>query len=251
VSVYVPEVSRLESVSPAWPAAVPLYVPDPRSSRAKLAAGVPPLLAAAAGPVLPTNAAMSSAKVTISVAERRGFMSSSSARGRLRLESDTVSPFARPDLFWSTEQTAAKLRDPQVRIVDCRFTFEGDAHPEYLGGHLPGAVHCDWARDLSAPPPASGHPRWMLQAPDAFARTMSRFGIGNDTTVLGYDAEGGHHAARLWLALRRFGHDKMAVMEGGIQKWLAEGRPLEKGETTVAPATFIARPRDGLIATKD
>ncbi|TMC04458.1 MAG: sulfurtransferase, partial [Chloroflexi bacterium] len=69
-----------------------------------------------------------------------------------------MSPFARPDLFWSTEQTAAKLRDPHLRVVDCRFVFEGDAHPEYLSGHLPGAVHCDWARDLSAPPPTSGHP---------------------------------------------------------------------------------------------
>jgi len=162
-----------------------------------------------------------------------------------------VSPLARPNLFWSTEQAAAKLRDPQVRIVDCRFVFEGDAHPEYLGGHLPGAVHCEWARDLSAPPPASGHPRWMLQAPDDFARTMSRLGIDNDTMVLGYDAEGGHHAARLWLALRRYGHDRMAVMEGGIQKWIAEGRPLEKGETKVAPARFVPHPRDDVIATKD
>ena len=162
-----------------------------------------------------------------------------------------MSPFARPDLFWSTEQTAAKLRDPKVRVVDCRFTFEGDAGPDYLGGHLPGAVHCDWSRDLSAPPPASGHPRWMLQGPDAFAQTMSRLGIGNETMVVGYDAEGGHHAARLWLALRRYGHDKMAIMEGGIQKWTAEGRPLEKGEAKVAPAKFVPHPREGVIATKD
>jgi len=162
-----------------------------------------------------------------------------------------VSPFARPDLFWSTEQTAAKLRDPKVRVVDCRFSFEADARQDYLSGHLPGAVHCDWSRDLSAPPPASGHPRWMLQGPDAFAQTMSRLGIGNETMVVGYDAEGGHHAARLWLALRRYGHDKMAVMEGGIQKWTAEGRPLEKGETMVAAAKFVAHPREGVIASKE
>jgi thiosulfate/3-mercaptopyruvate sulfurtransferase len=162
-----------------------------------------------------------------------------------------VSPFARPGLFWSTEQTAAKLRDPNVRVVDCRFSFEGDARQDYLSGHLPGAVHCNWSTDLSAPPPASGHPRWMLQGPDAFARTMGRLGIGNDTTVVGYDAEGGHHAARLWLALRRYGHDRMAVMEGGIQKWIAEGRPLERGDTAVAPARFVPRPREGVVATKE
>ena len=162
-----------------------------------------------------------------------------------------MSPFARPDLFWSTEQTAARLRDPGVRIVDCRFSFDADAHQDYLRGHLPGAVHCDWSTDLSAPPPASGHPLWMLQGPDEFAKTMGRLGIGTDTTVVGYDAEGGHHAARLWLALRRYGHDKMAVLEGGIQKWTAEGRPLEKGETKVAPARFVPHPRGGVIATKD
>ncbi|MDP9251612.1 MAG: sulfurtransferase [Chloroflexota bacterium] len=162
-----------------------------------------------------------------------------------------MSPFARPDLFWSTEQAATKLRDPKVRVVDCRFSFEADAKQDYLNGHLPGAVHCDWSRDLSAATPASGHPRWMLQGPDEFAQTMSRLGIGNDTMVVGYDAEGGHHAARLWLALRRYGHDKMAVMEGGIQKWTAENRLLEKGETKVAAARFTPHPREGVIASKE
>ena len=80
---------------------------------------------------------------------------------------------------------------------------------------------------------------------------MARLGIGNDTMVVGYDAEGGHHAARLWLALRRYGHDKMAVMEGGIQKWIAEGRPVEKGEVTAKPARFVPHPREGVIASKD
>jgi len=162
-----------------------------------------------------------------------------------------VTPFARPDLFWSTEQTAEKLRDPNVRIVDCRFSFEGDARNDYLAGHLPGAVHCNWSTDLSAPTPASGHPRWMLLGPDEFAKAMSRLGIGNDTMVVGYDAEGGHHAARLWLGLRRYGHDRMAVMEGGIQKWTAEGHPLEKGDVTAKPARFVPHPREGVIATKE
>src|SRR5436189_5141894 len=128
-----------------------------------------------------------------------------------------MSALARPDLFISTAQVAERLRDPEVRVVDCRFSFESDASEDYLAGHLPGAVHCAWSRDLSAPPPASGHPLYMLLGPKEFAAAMSRLGIGNDTFVIGYDAEGGHHAARLWVALRRYGHDKMAVMEGGIQ----------------------------------
>jgi len=162
-----------------------------------------------------------------------------------------VSGLARPELFTSTAQVAERLGDPTVRIVDCRFTFEGDAKADYVAGHIPGAVHCDWSRDLSAPPPASGHPRYMLLGPADFARAMSRLGIGNDTEVIGYDAEGGHHAARLWVALRRYGHDKMSVMEGGIQKWKREGRPLEPGEATATQAMFVPHPREGVLASKD
>jgi thiosulfate/3-mercaptopyruvate sulfurtransferase len=112
-------------------------------------------------------------------------------------------------------------------------------------------VHVDWSRDIAAPPPSSGHPKYMLSAPSDFAATMGRLGIGDDTFVVGYDAEGGHHAARLWLALRRYGHDGMAVMEGGIQKWVREGRPVEPGEVSVKPLTFTPRPREGVIATKE
>lgn len=161
-----------------------------------------------------------------------------------------MSPLARPELVWSTDEVAARLGDDRVRLVDCRFHFDQDMREEYLGGHLPGAAYVCWTTDLSAPEPPSGHPRWMLLAPDAFERLMVRSGISNDTLVVGYDTEGGHHAARLWLALRRYGHDACAIMEGGIQKWVREGRPLERGEVTVAPGRFAARPRDGVVATK-
>jgi thiosulfate/3-mercaptopyruvate sulfurtransferase len=162
-----------------------------------------------------------------------------------------VSTLARANPFWSTERVASAIGDPRVRVVDCRFSFDRDMRPHYLEGHLPGAVYLSWAEDLSAPPPPSGHPRWMLQGAGAFARTISRLGIGGETMVVGYDAEGGHHAARLWLALRRYGHDGMAVMEGGIQKWIAESRPLESGEVAVKPAAFTPRPREGVVATKE
>jgi thiosulfate/3-mercaptopyruvate sulfurtransferase len=162
-----------------------------------------------------------------------------------------VSGLPRAELFWTTERVAASLGDPDLRIVDCRFSFEEDMRPRYLAGHLPGAVYVNWADDLSAPPPPSGHPRWMLPGPEEFSRRMSRLGIGNRTMVVGYDAEGGHHAARLWLGLRRYGHSGMAIMEGGIQKWVAEGRALESGEVRVIPETFTPRPRDDVIATKE
>ncbi len=163
-----------------------------------------------------------------------------------------MSALARADLFWSTERVASAIGDRGVRIVDCRFSFDEDMRSRYTEGHIPGAVYLNWAEDLSVPPPASGHPRWMLLGADAFAQAMTRVGIGDDTMVVGYDSEGGHHAARLWLALRRFGHDRMSVMEGGIQKWIAEGRPLESGTRSIEkPAVFTPRPREGVIASKE
>src|SRR2546429_882548 len=163
----------------------------------------------------------------------------------------SVSTLPRGELFWPTERVAAAIGDPGVRVVDCRFSFDEDMRSRYVDGHLPGAVYVNWAEDLSAPAPESGHPRWMLQSADEFARAMSRLGIGDDTMVVGYDAEGGHHAARLWLGLRRYGHDRMAVMEGGIQKWQREGQPTEAGEVRVAAATFTPRPREGVLASKE
>lgn len=146
---------------------------------------------------------------------------------------------------------AARLTDPGVRIVDCRFSFDGDARAGYVAGHLPGAVYCDWSTDIAAPPPPSGHPRWMLASPEDFARAMGRLGISNDTTVVAYDSEGGHSAARLWLGLRRYGHDACVVVEGGIEKWRREGRPIEHGEVHVAAGRFVPRPRGGVLASKE
>lgn len=159
--------------------------------------------------------------------------------------------FVRPEVFLSTADVAKRLGAPGVRVVDCRFRFDGDARADYLAGHLPGAVHCEWSRDLSAPPPPSGHPMYMLLGADEFAERMATLGISNDTHVIAYDAEGGHHGARLWLALRRYGHDRAAVMEGGIEKWIAEARPVEPGEVRVPRATFTPRPRGGVLASKD
>ncbi len=166
-----------------------------------------------------------------------------------------MSPLARPELFWPTERAAAALGRPDVRVVDCRAALGSDsgpvdAHETYLAGHLPGAVHCQWTYDLSAPPPPSGHPLFMLVGPADFASTMARLGIGTNTFVLAYDSEGGHHAARLWVALRRYGHDRFAVIEGGLEKWRAEQRPLDAGEVTVPPAAFTPRPTPGVLASR-
>src|SRR5438132_12136821 len=109
------------------------------------------------------------------------------------------------ELFWSTERVAEHLHDPAVRIVDCRFRLEEDLRAAYLAGHVPGAVYLNWANDISAPPPPSGHPRCRLAGPAEVARARARVAVGDETMGVGSAAGGGHHAARLGLGLRRDG----------------------------------------------
>ena len=80
---------------------------------------------------------------------------------------------------------------------------------------------------------------------------MERLGIGDGTTVVVYDDQGGTWAARLWWALRYYGHDDAKILDGGLTKWTAEGRALEIRTPTYAAETFRARTRPELIATRD
>lgn len=146
------------------------------------------------------------------------------------------------------DELAARLGEPKLRIVDGRFSFDTDLRADYREGHVPGAVYCNWADDLSDPPSPV---RWMIASPERFAAAMSRFGIGDDTRVVAYDAEGGHHAARLWWGLRYFGHGDVALLHGGIQAWVAAKKPLESGDAPEYHATFTPRVRPALRATKE
>ncbi len=146
---------------------------------------------------------------------------------------------------------ADHLDDPSVRVVDCRWYLRpfddrcGDE--EHRAGHIPNAVHLRWDTQLADP----DDPAHMLADPERFARAMEAAGIGDDTFVVTYDD---HHvpvAARVWWALRAYDHDAVAVLDGGITRWVAEGHPLTT-EQTRAPsgATFTARLRADRYATK-
>jgi thiosulfate/3-mercaptopyruvate sulfurtransferase len=163
------------------------------------------------------------------------------------LRSREVDAWASDDLI-EVEELAESIGDESLRIVDCRFAFDRDMREDYRAGHIPGAVYCSWADDLSDPPTPV---RWQIASPQRFAAAMSRLGIGDDTSVVAYDAEGGHHAARLWWALRYYGHDAVAILHGGIQAWTAAGHALEAGEPRPHAARFTPRPRPELRATKD
>lgn len=151
----------------------------------------------------------------------------------------------------STAWLADHLDDPGVRVVDCRWylrPFDGrNGDDEYRAGHLPGAVHLRWDTELADP----DRPASMLAGPERFAAAMSRVGIGDDTVVVTYDDQHVPVAARVWWALRVYGHDAVAVLDGGITQWVAEGRPLTTAVPSVAPATFTPRFRRDRYATKE
>jgi thiosulfate/3-mercaptopyruvate sulfurtransferase len=129
------------------------------------------------------------------------------------------------------------------RFVDCRWELGNPARGRelYLEGHIPGAAFLDVERDLSAPPatPGGRHP---LPAPEDFARAAGGAGIGPGVFVVAYDQDMNGGAARLWWLLRHFGHDEVAVLDGGIGAWLG---PLRSGEEEVEPAEFSLRVREG------
>ena len=132
--------------------------------------------------------------------------------------------------------------DPRVAILDCRFDLlDPDAGPRaYATGHIPAAQYVHLARDLSAPV-SSASGRHPLPSPQLFAAKMGRLGIGNDTQVVAYDAANGSFASRLWWMLRWMGHAAVAVLDGGLNAWLASGGALESGRPEPVPALFSPR----------
>jgi thiosulfate/3-mercaptopyruvate sulfurtransferase len=128
----------------------------------------------------------------------------------------------------------------RYQFVDCRWDIDDVERGRalYEAGHVPGASFLDLDRDLSAPPgPRGRHP---LPEPDHFARAASRAGIGDGVFVVAYGNMGS--AERLWWLLRHFGHDAVAVLDGGIDVWRG---PLETGWPEIETREFVPRPRAG------
>lgn len=117
-------------------------------------------------------------------------------------------------------------------------------HESYLlSGHLPGAVFADLIDELSDPEGA-----YPFTRPSAarFAAAVGALGIDNDTSVVVYDSVVGQWAARVWWLFRAFGYDRVAVLDGGLKKWIAEERETDIGHVEPSPRTFIAAERAGL-----
>jgi thiosulfate/3-mercaptopyruvate sulfurtransferase len=154
----------------------------------------------------------------------------------------------------STGWLADHLRDPDLRVVDVRWYLDPArrARDAYAAGHIPGAVFLDVDRDLSAPGGGRGRPAGRHPWPPAeqVARVMGEAGIGPGVRVVACDDQAGATAARLWYLLRAHGHDDVAVLDGGLAKWQAEGRSLDTALPSPAPAVFKAQPRPGWVVTK-
>jgi len=144
---------------------------------------------------------------------------------------------------------ADRLADPDLVVVDLRWDEQGRGRERYEAGHIEGAVFLDWASDLVDP--AHRH-AFMLAPPERLADTLGRCGIDDDSLVVAY-AEGGHSGPfRLWWACRVYGHeDQVRMLDGGIDRWIAEGHPLSTAPPKLQAGTWTPRPtiRPGLVAT--
>jgi thiosulfate/3-mercaptopyruvate sulfurtransferase len=155
------------------------------------------------------------------------------------------------DDFVSTEWLADNLGAEDLAIVDCTAflpTTPRDAKAEFLAAHIPGARFLDIAEvaDKSHPAPH------MLPSAADFGSAMERMGVGRDERIVVYDNSPLRTAARGWFMFRHFGAARVAVLDGGLGKWIAEGRPVESGEARDRPGRrFEAAEADGEVVSKD
>lgn len=157
-----------------------------------------------------------------------------------------------PALLVSTQELADRLGDSSIVICDCRHDLMDleKGRRAYAEGHIPGAHFLHLDEDLSGTKTGKNG-RHPLPDIDAFAKKMGSIGIDHTTRVIAYDDAGGPYAARLWWLLRWAGHDNVAVLDGGINKWLVEGRAADRMPPAARPTTFVAKRKENLTVDAD
>jgi len=146
----------------------------------------------------------------------------------------------------SASELSSRIADPNWVIVDCRHDLVNlsAGREDYAAGHLPNAVFADMETELSGEKRgADGAFRGRHPLPEREALTgiLRGWGVNDDTQVVAYDAHGGMFAARLWWLLRWLGHEAVAVLDGGMAAWQAQGLPLSAGTPAKPRGTLIAR----------
>ena len=158
--------------------------------------------------------------------------------------------YANPDALVSTEWLAAHLEAPDVRVVDASrplTTEDRDARAAYEARHIPGAVFFDIDEIADSENPLPH----MLPSPEKFASLVSRLGLGDGHRIIAYDRAGLYSAGRAWWMFRVFGHDDIAVLDGGLPKWLREGRPTESGKSMPGERKFTSSMNTLLVRDLD
>lgn len=153
------------------------------------------------------------------------------------------------DSLVSTQWLADQLGTPGLRILDATWVlpqFQRDPRGEFEAGHIPGAMFfdIDLISDKTSALPT------MLPPAAQFAAQLAALGVSDGDPVVLYDGSPHHTAARAWWMLQSFGIDA-ALLDGGIAKWKAEGRPLERGTQPVEPGRVTPRPTPALVRTLD
>lgn len=148
-------------------------------------------------------------------------------------------PLALPTPLVTTAWLAEHLGLPGLKVVDATthlVTANRDSRGEYLAGHIPGAVFADidWLSDETSSLPHT------FPSAALFAERMSTLGIGNADAVVVYDSSGQNFSApRLWFMLRAFGHERVAVLDGGLRRWMLDGRVIETGAVAASRSHFV------------
>ena len=138
---------------------------------------------------------------------------------------------------------------PDWLVVDCQYdlTDKSAGYQRYLTEHVPGAVYADLQRDLSSPHPVTDRGRHPMPSVAQLERQLSALGVSNHKQVVAYDNAGGAFAARLWWLLNYAGHERVAVLDGGLQAWQQAGYATAAIETQVTDGRFTATLNSGRL----
>lgn len=162
-----------------------------------------------------------------------------------------MTPLALPTPLVTTDWLASHLSQPGLVVIDASTYLASagrDARAEYVSGHIAGAVFADldWLSDETSALPHT------FPSVAQFSERMGQLGVSSEDAVVVYDGSGQNFSApRLWFMLRAFGHDRVAVLDGGLRKWVSEGRALESGEAAVTRGRFEARLDAARLRTVD
>jgi thiosulfate/3-mercaptopyruvate sulfurtransferase len=147
--------------------------------------------------------------------------------------------YTRPELLVSPEWLADNQGRPELRVIDVRWRPDGTGRAAHMAGHIPGAVHLDWAVDLVDTEDPAG--LFTLAGPEQFASAMGRAGVGDGSTVVLYDDSASLFASRVWWGMRVYGFESARILDGGYGAWTGEGRPISNAQSKPGAAAFTPR----------